>query len=373
MVALAAGMGVGRFLYTPILPVMAEQLGLTASQAGLIASANYLGYLAGALLAAMGGLGKSQHKLLLGGLILNVAGLMAMGLTSSFIAHLMIRFTGGLASAFILVFASALVMEGLSSSQRGGLSAVHFGGVGIGIFVSAVVTTAFAGADWRTLWFAGAVLAAIGLSLAVLLISPGRQVTEALKITTGNRNGPAMRVLIVSYGLFGFGYIITATFIVAIIRDTPDIRSMEHYVWAIVGLAGVPSVALWLWVSRKTGILQAYAFACIVEAIGVASSVLSGTAIGIVIAAAFLGGTFIAITALGLMTARSYSSGDGRVNVALMTASFGAGQVVGPVFAGGLADLTGSYLIPSLTATAALVIAAGLALLTSAMQKRLPA
>jgi predicted MFS family arabinose efflux permease len=338
-------------------------LDLTASQAGLIASANFLGYLIGALLTAIGRFRTMQHRLLIGGLAVNVIGLAAMGLTDDFAAHLAIRFIGGVASAFILVFASALVIERLTAAGRSGLSAMHFGGVGFGIFVSSLLVTVLmkSGGDWKGLWFMCAGLATAGLVAVALLIAPERQPADTLRIPSGRKGNGALHMLIASYGLFGFSYVITATFIVAIVRETPEIRAMEPYVWAIVGLAVMPSIAFWIMVSRRSSLLLAYAIACLVEAIGVAASVLSANVAGVFVAAIFLGGTMMGITALGLMAARTLSDGDPRVNLALMTASFGLGQVTGPIFAGYLADATGSYLLPSLTGCVALIAASAMA------------
>ncbi|MBK1662539.1 YbfB/YjiJ family MFS transporter, partial [Paracraurococcus ruber] len=119
-------------------------------------------------------------------------------------------------------------------------------------------------------------------------------------------------------------------------------------------------VAAWTWLGARTGIARAFAAACLVEAAGVAASVLWPTATGALLAAALLGGTFMGITALGLAGGRRLAGGDPRRAFALLTASFGVGQIAGPVLAGVLHDLTGSFVLASLLLTGALVVAAAL-------------
>jgi predicted MFS family arabinose efflux permease len=371
MTAMAAGMGIGRFVYTPILPIMVEALHLTSAEAGLIASANFLGYLAGALLAASPVLRGSRRSYLVGGLAANALTLAAMGLTPHFAVHLVLRFFGGLASAFILVFASALVLDRLAASGRDRLSTVHFGGVGGGIAVSAVAVAALAaaGIGWQELWLASGVLGLLGLAVVAWLM-PKEEVAQVSGATGDAAPASfALRAIIAAYGLFGFGYVITATFVVAMVRTAPEISALEPYIWALLGLSAVPSVALWMAVGSRFGALPAFAAACLVEAAGVAASVLWISSPGILLAVISLGGTFVGITALGLIAARRLSTGDPRPNIALMTASFGAGQVVGPVFAGFLFDRLGSFAVPSLTAAGALVLAAVLAVLAAANSK----
>src|ERR1700733_13874817 len=124
--AMAAAIGVGRFVYTPILPPMVEALGLNKSQAGLIASANFLGYLIGALIAATPILPGSRRAWLLGSLAASALTTAAMGLTQALPVFLVLRFVGGAASAFALIFAATMVLERLAEARRGGLSALHF-------------------------------------------------------------------------------------------------------------------------------------------------------------------------------------------------------------------------------------------------------
>ena len=357
LLAMASAVGIGRFVYTPILPHMVDALHLSKSQAGLIASANFVGYLAGALLAALK-LPGAQRGWLLAALAANVACLAAMGLATDMALFLALRAVAGLASAFALVFSSAVVLNRLAVAGHGGLSAVHFAGVGTGIAVSAILVATLS--DWRTMWFASAALAAVA-ALAVLLIVPAdrpgavRQTHDRTKLSSG------FWFLLVAYGLFGFGYIITATFIVAMVRGSKEIAGLEPYIWVMFGLSAAPSVALWTRLGARIGILRTFAIAALVEAMGVAASALFLSPATVILTSLFVGGTFMGLTALGLVAARE-GGGDPRGRIALMTASFSFGQILGPSFAGHVYDLTGSLAVPSLAAAAALVMAALLSL-----------
>jgi predicted MFS family arabinose efflux permease len=359
MVALAAAVGVSRFVFTPILPVMCAALGLSSGQAGLIASANFLGYLLGALLAAVPFLPGSRRAWLLAALAVSGATTAAMGVVASLGWFLALRFLGGGASAFVLVLASALVLDRLAAAGRPGLSSVHFAGVGVGIAVSALVVSGLlaAGADWRVLWLVvGSVV--LGAVAVVGLLVPGDGVRRVVAGGGGLRLGSGLGRLIVGYGLVGFGYVVTATFLVAIVRSCAEARGIEPMVWLVVGVTATPSVAVWARLGSVWGLRRAFSVACVVEAVGVAASVGWPSAAGVLVAAALLGGTFMGLTALGLAEARVLAVGNPRPAFALMTAAFGVGQVAGPVLAGVLSDRTGGFGAASLLAAAALVAAA---------------
>lgn len=362
VVALAAAIGIGRFVYTPILPIMVEQLGLTQSQAGLIASANYLGYLLGALAASIRGLPGRRRTWLLVALAVSAVTTGAMALPSEMVPFLAMRFVGGFASAFVLVFVSAIILDGLARVRRPQISTLHFAGVGVGIALSAMLVSSMAtqGYDWRAFWLASGVISLAGALLVARWVPGGLALEGGGHDGSHAKMGRHLMTLIAAYGLFGFGYVITATFLVAIVRSTPEVKALEPVVWLVVGLAGAPSIVVWMWVGGKIGFSRAFALACLVEAVGVGLSVYSSTASGIILSAVFLGGTFMGITAIGLIEARRLSGGDPRPVLALMTASFGLGQIIGPIFAGVTFDRTGSFAVPSMAAALALTIAAAM-------------
>jgi predicted MFS family arabinose efflux permease len=373
LLAMAAGLGIGRFVYTPILPPMVEALQLTKGQAGLIASANFIGYLAGALLGALR-LPGSRRTWLLVALAVNAICLAGMGAAAAMPLFIALRLIAGAASAFVLIFSSALVLDRLAAAGRASLSAVHFAGVGSGIALSAILvaTLLMAHASWQMLWFASAILCFAAVIAVAALVPPDEAVPQTARTQSASGTSPGFAALIVAYGLFGFGYVITATFIVDLVRSAPAIAHLEPYIWLVVGLSAVPSVALWTALGARWGVMRAYVVANLVEAVGVAASALWVQTAGVIIAAIFLGGTFVGLTALGLVAARERSSGDPRRSIALMTVSFSLGQILGPIFAGYLYDATGSLSTPSLAAAAALVVAALLSLLAERQRRLSP-
>src|SRR3989449_10384140 len=205
------------------------------------------------------------------------------------VAFLALRFAGGVASAFVLVFASALVLDRLGAAGRSGLSAVHFAGVGAGIALSAVIVSSLVawGGGWRLLWLASGLVSLVALGIVAGLI-PDRVEPATGMVSRASRGNRRLAALVVAYGLFGFGYVITATFLVAIVRGSDQVRPLEPWVWLVVGLTAAPSVALWTWVGEKIGIGRAFAAACGMEAVGVAASVLWLAPAGILLAAALL-------------------------------------------------------------------------------------
>ena len=263
LLALAAAMGIGRFVYTPILPFMTDGLQLPPDDAGLIASANFLGYLAGALAGASRSLPGNPRLWFLGGLLASALTSAAMALTTSLSLFLLIRFASGVASAFALVFSTSLILERLTAAGRGGLSALHFAGVGCGIAFSAflVALLAHLGADWRGLWLASGAATLCFLLVAAFLVpsepSPQPVTTPAQSSpdeAPASPFGSASRIrLILAYGLFGFGYVITATFVSTIARTTPELRSVEQLVWLAVGLCAAPSIYIWNRIAVRTG------------------------------------------------------------------------------------------------------------------------
>lgn len=151
-------------------------------------------------------------------------------------------------------------------------------------------------------------------------------------------------------------YVVTATFLVAIVRQGGGSRVFEAMVWMVAGLAGFPSVWLWQKIATRIGFYAAYALACFIEVIGVTASVALGGYSGPLLGGVLLGGTFIAITALGLQVARRQAPEAPRRIFALMTSSFGLGQIVGPIAAGLLAQASGDFFLASIAAAAALVV-----------------
>ncbi len=365
--ALALAMGVGRFAYTPMLPPMLDGSSLSLAGAGLVASANFAGYLAGALLATRSFVARRRVLWLRAGLVATVVTTAAMAIDAGTWTWAVVRFVAGLASAFVLVFASAVVFASAAREGRPMLGALLYAGVGFGIVTSTVLIDFGRDAGWGfvPLWSS---LAALAL---VLAIAPWRELDTppapvaarggARDERSASADRRALGRLVASYGCLGFGYVITATFIVVMARGLPDARTVEFWSWMIVGIAGAPSNWFWARVAQRIGVYPAIVAAFVLEAIGVALVAIGQQAIALYVGAALLGGTFMAITALGLAQARALAPDRPDETIARMTVAFSIGQIVGPAIGGWMAERSGSFVAASWLAVAVLVAGAALA------------
>jgi len=362
--AMATAMGFGRFSFTPILPGMIAGLGLSSTQAGVIAAANFAGYLAGAVAGAYGWAAGRERMIGLLSLVLTVLLLAGMGLSSSIAVFVVLRFLAGLASAFAMIFLTSIVLAHAARAGSEAVQSAHFGGVGFGIAASSlmVMLVGLSGGDWRADWLIGAAVAG-AMVLAVLLLLPRGPVHSA-EIP---REPPlvwdrALVLTTLSYGLFGFGYVVTATFIVTMARLGNSGAAVEFLTWFVTGLAAAASLFVWRPVMLRIGLGGAYLVGLLIEAAGVLASVLLEPPAAPVIGGALLGATFMIITAYGLRLGRTLSPQSPRRVLAFMTAAFGIGQILGPLVAGWLAERTGSFSAPSLVAALVLLLSAGLIL-----------
>lgn len=363
MAAMATAMGLGRFVFTPLLPDLMAGMGLNPSQAGLIASANYVGYLVGAVLAGYSWAAGRERAVFALALIATTALLAVMPFAGGVVSLSVIRFVAGVASAFALVFCATILFSHFAAAERNDLVALHFGGVGVGMAASALLLLGLGltSAQWTTGWYAAAMLALVGSIVAIGLVRADPVRHEDLKepplVWTRK-----LIAIVTAYGLFGCGYIVTATFLVAILRDKAGPSDMEGPVWLATGIAAAVSVHVWEPVARRFGLAVSFSIACLVEAVGVSASVLLPSPLGPFVGGLLLGGTFVAITTFGLQLGGILAPRSRRKALAVMTAAFGTGQIIGPLFAGRLADVSGNYTSGSMIAAIILTVAALLAL-----------
>ena len=330
--ALAAAMGVGRFVYTPILPLMHAQAGLSASAGANLATANYIGYLAGALVGILLPATVRSSTVLRGSLVVLTASLAAMPSTHALPTWFALRLLAGVASALVFVIAVSSLLSHLREHPVH-LPGWGFGGVGAGIALSGLLVLVLRQvADWRAAWGSAAALAAV-LSAAAWTLRPEpppAPVEDAAGLQEQARPPRTHRWfggLLVSYTLEGIGYIIAGTFLVAAIEQSSP-GWIGSGAWVLVGLAAVPSAALWARLGRRWSRPDLLAAALLVQAVGIALPALVGGVAAALVSAALFGGTFIGVSTIALAAGAQLRFPR---SVALLTAGYSVGQILGPL------------------------------------------
>jgi predicted MFS family arabinose efflux permease len=321
---LGAAMGLGRFAYTPILPLMTAQAGLTPQAAGTLATANYVGYLAGALAGTASPRLARSTVAWRTSLVVLVVSLAAMPLLPNTIGWLVLRTVAGFASAVVFVIAVNSLMDHLPPHLPGW----GFGGVGLGIALSGALVLAMpAAAGWQGAWWTAAALAAaLGAGAWTMRGSSHRSAVDVPAAPPPSGRG-WFAVLFVSYSLEGIGYIIAGTFLVAAIRQNSP-GWLGSGAWLVVGVAAVPSAALWAWLCARWSHPPLLAGALLLQAFGIALPALAPGVVTALIGAILFGATFIGVSTMALAAGRLLGFPGA---VALLTSGYSVGQILGPV------------------------------------------
>lgn len=360
-------LGVGRFVYTALLPGMMETHGFGEDVAGIMASWNYAGYLAGVL--AMRGQMPGMRRYAMLVLYLLVSLITTAGMTVTDIHWLWhtIRFFSGVASGAGFVLCSAIVFDTLAVVDRPVLAGLLYSGTGTGIALSGIATGPLVQLmGQQNAWLGMAILCLPLAIVSCITLRPGVNSAPAMTLPVsdtefsgkfGKVNGRYILLLLV-YFLEGFGYIIGMTFIVAFVQAVTNSPESARATWVLTGLAAMFSAPAWRYLARK-GYVPVLIFALVLQGVGVLLPVISNTTTAALIGGFLLGGTFMGIVAIAMQYATTISGKASANTVATMAAVYGIGQIIGPIIVAATAPSQG-FSIAFVISSASLLLAAGL-------------
>jgi MFS family permease len=368
MCGLVLTIGLARFAYTPLLPSLQMQTGLNDANAGVLAAINYAGYMSGAIAVAWIDNVRWRHWLYSVGLWMALLITALMAVAPSFGIWAVSRYVGGLCGAAGMLMGSGLVLGWLMRSGQRPELGLHFVGIGLGIVVSAIgawgLSTVWP--SWDAQWLA---FACIGLIFLWPAWSWRPPVPEAITATSVEASAPPsiparwLWTMLLSYFAAGWGFVISATFTVAIVEREPLLAGQGHLAWAMVGFAAMPAVFVWDRVARLVGDKQALLIAFGLQTLSVLMPAASGTMLAAMVGAIGYGATFIGIVSLTLAMVGRLSPHNPGKAMARFTLGYGAAQMIAPVVAGYMAQSSGSF-HGALWVTAT-VMALGMALLAT--------
>lgn len=373
-IALIMAMGIGRFSLTPQLPHLISEGQIDLTGAGLIAAANYLGYLIGALDAIRARRPGQVRGRLHGGLWLCVALTLISFWAQGFWPHLLLRFGAGIASAWVMVMITSLSQYIAVTANRPRLGALVFAGPGVGVLLTgllALVSNVLR-QNSATLWLIYAAAALI-MVLVIMPILPQPATLTAQPHTPqpGTRQ-PGIGRLGAIYGLYGLGYIIPATFLSQMANARFHGQWQADLFWPAFGLCAAIGVVL-ISLRRPTpGTTGLWLMGGLwIQALGVLACLLpssTGLALGVILC----GTPFLACMPLVMQRSRELAPHATQRNAALLTACFAVGQLTGPLLAALSSHFSGT-LHPALLIAASGLLLAGLLAWRSVSAPAVPA
>lgn len=353
-------LGVARFAYTPLLPLMQDQAGLGVSQAGWLAAVNYAGYLAGALGASVVKDLHLKFRLYKWGLFIAILSTVMMGLSDHVTIWMISRFLAGLSSTAGMLLGTGLILNWLMRHNLKGELGIHFAGIGLGMIGIAILVELFTPAlNWQQQWFA---LSVISVALLVPSLAWFPKTDTSPTDQSGQRlenHPPAtgyLRLFMAAYFCAGIGYVISTTFIVAIFNRLPGLEDSGNLAFVAIGIGAAPACIVWDLIARRVGPLRALIIAAIIQIAAILIPTFSTQLITNLLGAAVFGATFVGMVSLVLTMAGHYYPTQPAKMMGKMTLAYGLAQIIGPAVTGALAAQSGDYRVGLYFAAVMMVI-----------------
>ncbi|MCP4979067.1 MAG: YbfB/YjiJ family MFS transporter [Gammaproteobacteria bacterium] len=369
--SLAIAMGVGRFSFTPLLPLMQGDQLISISAGGALASFHFLGYWFGAIFAAR--LPFSAKSALRLSLILIGICTLGMGLTENYYAWLVFRWLCGVCSALTLVLVGNFYIKSLQEMGHIGKQGWVFSGVGAGIALVGLGTLAIMASQIDSLssW---QILGVVTLVIVIVIcMHMGAEIVDSRDDAENRKaqQSPLIWSIVIPYAAAGFGYIIPATYLPVMAREFIQSPLVFGWVWPAFGTAAFLSTLFAAWLQKHFSNRQVWAASQIVMAAGLLLPVVVPHILSTIIAGICVGGTFMIITMVGMKEAHRLAPPEDLMrHIAAMTAAFASGQIIGPIFASSIFDLTQGFSLALLIA-ATILIASVWSLLGKSFGRRL--
>lgn len=349
MLALMIAMSISRFAYTPILPFMQQDTSMNNQNAGLLATFNYLGYLMGAIIPMFITIKSKVFDLKLY-VMINVISVILMGFSEHFLIWSVLRIIAGITSGTIFVLASNVALEALRMANKQSISGILYSAVGIGIFSSSIFIFLYTQAQtWKATWI---ILGVVALMADIIILTSMKDNPSISKHSTSSnqKQGKALnRAFIIPFSIAyffeGAGYIVTGTFLVALIKTIPAYADYAALSWMFVGLGAMPATLIWSLFAEKIGYKKAIYSALILQIISVGLPIFSHHMLGLIIASMLFGATFLGLTTLFMSKSQElmYHTNQKLNLVSLLTVIYSVGQMLAPMIAGLLIGDSNNY------------------------------
>jgi predicted MFS family arabinose efflux permease len=364
ILSIIISIGIARFAFTSLLPSMLEDY-LTVMTAGVLASFNFVGYLSGAIFSIFIKDINTKVKYFRLGIVLSLVTTVILATIQNEYLWIFSRIVAGFGTALLFLIGSSLVMLKLNLENKTKAMGVHFSGIGFAIVVCELISqNILKHGTWADAWMALSFFGLLASFYVVYILSFDKKLKQnrVEHKLSSSIFSPYVLLLIMAYFTEGVGFVVQGTFLPDIINSLEGLEGYGNLGWLVVGLAGIPSSIVWMYLADKYGSVNMIMVAMLLQIVGILIPAFTNNMTLNLVSGAFYGSTFIGLVALFMNRAGQLAKENPVVLMGSMTAAYGIGQVSAPLYSVALMEAFGNY-TPILYVTASIVFIGVLLLL----------